>query len=283
MSVSIKTELDDLFDRGIDVKKRRIYFGVWEGMEEDERPGDFSWTSCENAIRGLHRLADINPKKPIELHMASYGGDPYMMLGLYDAIQDCPCQVKFFGRGRIASSATWIMAGCDERYLYPNTIVMIHDGSTGEPGKHTDVQIDAKEDKRLQNQLDDMYVADSHMPVAFYRDVLQRDVYITAEEAVLIGLADKVLSPKKRGNLRRMRQAHMSKTPDKRKLNALLKRIHQRTDKPNKVKEITINVPQKEPSSPDIIIDESSADNKDILGIKENSDEKGVGKGEEKS
>lgn len=280
--MSVKTELDDLFDIGIDIKKRRIYFGTWEGMDEDEWPGDFTWVSCENAVRGLHRLADINPKKPIELHMASYGGDPYMMLGLYDAIQDCPCQVKFFGRGRIASAATWIMAGCDERYLYPNTTVMIHDGSDGTDGKHTDVQIDAKEGKRLQERLDELYKENSHMPVMFYRDILQRDVYLTAEEAVLLGLADKVLPPKKRGNLRRMRQAHMSKTPDKRKLNALLKRIHQRIDRPGKIKDITINTPHEEPSSPDIIVDESSVDDKDILGIKENeSNEGNVGKSEE--
>jgi len=283
MSVNTKTELDDLFDRGVDVKKRRIYFGHWEGLEDDESPGDFNWTSCENAVRGLHRLADINPKKPIELHMASYGGDPYMMLGLYDAIQDCPCQVKFFGRGRISSSATWIMAGCDERYIYPNTTIMIHDGEDGIGGKHTDVQVNAKEGKRLQDRLDDLYRENSHMPVAFYRDVLQRDVYITAEEAVLIGLADRIVQPKKRGNLRRIRQAHMSKAPDKRKLNALLKRIHQRTDRPGKIKDITINIPQVEPSSPDIIVDETSADNRDILGIKENTGESNVGKNEEKS
>jgi len=50
-----------------------------------------------------------------------------------------------------------------------------------------------------------------------------------------------------------------------------MKRIHQRTDRPNKFKDITINAPHEEPSSPDIIVDESSADDKEILGIKETS------------
>ncbi len=45
-----------------------------------------------------------------------------------------------------------------------------------------EAQDDAKEGKRLQNQLDDMYATDSHMPLAFYKDVLQRDVFLTAEE-----------------------------------------------------------------------------------------------------
>lgn len=261
------TEIDELFDRGLDIQNRRVHFGDMDEYTEDggSSAGDFNWASVEKAVRGIRRLAAINPKKPIELHMMSPGGDPYYMAGLYDEILACPCQVRFVGRGLVGSAATWIMAICDERYLHANTTVLLHHGSTTFSGTHTDSQVDAKADRSLRNKLAQLFADNSHMPINFWQDILQRDVYITAEEALLMGLIDKVISPKKRGNLRRIRQAHMKKAPDKRKLNALIKRIHNRIDKPVRLKEITINMPPEEHVDPNVVVDESAADNEQFI------------------
>jgi ATP-dependent Clp protease protease subunit len=259
------TEMDELFDRGVDIHNRRVYWGDVEEYSNDDgdgsTAGDFNWVSVEKAIRGIRRLVAINSKKPIELHVMSPGGDPYFMMALYDEILYCPCQVKFIGKGLVGSAATWIMAVCDERYLHPNTTVLLHYGYGGHSGTHTDSQVDAKEDKRFRARLAQLYVDNSHMPLNFWQDVLQRDTHITAEEAVLMGLADKVIPPKKRGNLRRMRQTHLNDPPDKRKLNALIKRIHQRIDRPASLKTININMPHVEECDPTVKIDESAVDN----------------------
>lgn len=253
-----KTELSDILIHGIDLKARRIYFGVSLDSAE-EAPGDFSQASIELAVRCMHKMSLEAPGKPIEIHMNSYGGDPYAMLRLYDEILTCPCQVKFYGGGAIMSAATWIMAACDERYLYPNATVMVHDGSEGYDGKHTDVQINAAESKRLQDLLYDIYAANSRMPKEFWQDVCQRDLYITATEAVSLGLADKLVEPKKRGNLRKVRQAALKKSPDKAEMQKLVAGIYSRINKPV-VPKIELNPVVKEPSDPHVFVDDRPAE-----------------------
>jgi len=249
-----KSELTDSLIYGIDLKNRRIYFGVPIDWSE-ENPGDFSQASIELAIRSMHRMSQDAPGKPIEIHMNSYGGDPYAMLRLYDEILSCPCQVKFYGGGAIMSAATWIMVVCDERYLYPHATVMLHDGSEGHDGKHTDVQISAAEMKRLQDVLYDIYAANSRMPKEFWEDVCQRDLYVTASEAVSLGLADKLVEPKKRGNLRKMRQATMKKVPDNAEMKQLIGDLYARINKV-KVPKIELNPVSKEPVDPNVVIDD---------------------------
>ena len=183
-----KSDLNESLIYGVDLKARRIYFGVPIDWSE---PGheEFSPASVEVAVRAMHRMVAEAPGKPIELHMASYGGDPCAMLRLYDEILSCPCQVKFFGSGFIMSAATWIMVACDERYLQPHTTVMVHDGWAGIEGKHTDLLVYAKEEKRLQDLLYDIYEKNTRMPREFWAEVCQRDLYLTASEAVSLGMA----------------------------------------------------------------------------------------------
>jgi ATP-dependent Clp endopeptidase proteolytic subunit ClpP len=253
-----KSELTDSLIYGIDLKNRRIYFGVPVDWSVEDL-GDFSQASIELAIRSLHKMALDAPGKPIEIHMNSYGGDPYAMLRLYDEILSCPCQIKFFGGGAIMSAATWIMVVCDERYLYPHATIMVHDGSEEYGGKHTDVQITAAEMMRLQDLLYDIYTANSRMTKEFWQDVCQRDLYLSASEAVSLGLADKILEPKKRGNLRKMRQAVLKKVPDSAEMKKLVGDIYGRINKV-KVPKIELNPVAKEPSDPNVVVDDNMAE-----------------------
>ena len=258
------TELTDNLAYGVDLKNRRIYFGVNLDTEDSGESTTFTISSVEYAVRALHRMVAESPTKPIELHMCSYGGDPYAMLRLYDEIHACPCQVKFYGGGAIMSAATWIMAGCDERYLYPNATVMVHDGNEVFEGKHTDNQIRAIEEKRMMEKLYDIYTENSRMPKEFWQDVCQRDLYLSASEAVSLGLADKVIEPKKRGNLRKVRYAALKKEPDTKEMNRLLKDLYSRINKV-KVPKVEFNEIKKEAADPNIVVDESKTPEKSIL------------------
>lgn len=253
-----KTELDDLVSCGIDSKNRRIYFGYCTETA-DEESAEVSQRSVELAVRGLHRLASEGPGRPIELHMNSPGGDPYAMLRLVDEILACSCQVKFIGGGIIQSSATWIMCVCDERYLHPNTTVMVHDGTEYVDSTHTDAKIAMAEAVRLQNLLYDMYAANSRMPRAFWVDVCQRDLYLTAEETVKLGLADKVIEPKKRGNLRKMRAAALKKHPSHLEMQDTLNALYARVERYN-VPKLELNKPIKEECDPQVKVMELTAD-----------------------
>ena len=223
---------ENILDNGIDLINRRIYFGALS-ESVDESGSDFTWRSCERAIRAIQVMELEAPKKSIELHMHSSGGCPYSMLRLMDVIQSCSCQIKFFGGGEISSAATWVMAVCDERYLYPNTLVVIHDSSAGSseeiPSKLSDAYIAMDGERHLQEKLNRIFADNSRMPVEFWNEMVKRDMYLSAEETITLGLADKIVEYKKRGNLRRMRIAALQKEPEHKEFNRLLRRLRDRT------------------------------------------------------
>jgi ATP-dependent Clp protease protease subunit len=241
----VKTELDDYIVNGIDEKNRRIFFGVRLSDSISEESGEVSQVSCEVAIRAIQRMITTHPKMPIEIHMNSYGGDVYSMLGLYDVIQSSPCQIKFFGYGAIMSSATFIMCGSDERYLTPNATVMVHNLSDENKGILTDIQISIDENNRLTKILHSIYADNSRMPKEFWEAACKRDLYLTAEEAITLGLADRIIHPKKRGNLRKIRQAHLSQQINTRTIKTLTDRLFKRiySEPPEN---IVIQEPKKE-------------------------------------
>lgn len=253
-----QTELTDLFEYGIDIKNRRIYFGCMSS--DPDTATDFTQVSVELAVRAMHKMATESPNKPIELHMNSAGGNTYDMLRLHDEILSCPSQVKFFGGGSIMSAATWVLVVCDERYLYTNATIMVHDGSEGYEGKHTDVQINALESKRLQDLLYDIYEKNTNMSKEFWQDVCTRDLYLTASEALALGLCDKIIEPKKRGNLRKVRQVSLKKSANNKELPQLVKDLFSRVKIPQSTV-VTINKPRPEPVDPNLIVDDKPAEN----------------------
>lgn len=266
----MKIELDELLSYGVDLKNRRIYFGSpLDGSNEDLC--DFTQASVELAVRALHKMSSEAPGKPIEIHMFSFGGSPYEMLRLYDEIHACPCQIKFFGSGAIMSSATWIMAGSDERYLYPNATVMVHELSTSSDGRHTDIQVNATEDRRLMKILYRIYEENSRMPAEFWEDVCQRDLHMSAHEAVSLGLADKILEPKKRGNLRKMRYASLKKEPDTKEMKDLIRDLYSRINKV-KVPKLELNEVKKEAADPHLIVGTSPVEIKTAEEIPPSTD-----------
>lgn len=257
--MATKTNIDDIFERGIDIPNRRIYFGANPDYtkEEGESGSDFTWRSVELAIRAIH-IMESKSAQPIEIHMDSDGGDPYRMMRLVDVILNSPCQFKFFGGGIVASSATWVMVVCDERYLLPNTSILIHDSSASEKTMHghlTDVYIDADQEKALQDKLNTLFAENSRMPKAFWDDIVKRDMWLTADEAVSLGIADKIIEPKKRGNLRKMRVAQLAQRIDKRDISKLVKDLYRRAYKSG-ITKIEVTVPQEE-YDPNVVVVEA--------------------------
>lgn len=252
-----KTDLETELVYGIDCRTRRISFGHSLGSIEEDN-GDLTQTSVELAVRAIRRMESEHPSRPIEIHMNSYGGDVTSMLYLHDIIEASTCQFKFYGGGAIQSSATWVMAVCDERYLYRNSTIMVHNGTPdSNAGKSTDDSIiSTEEQKRTNYLLDELYSNNSIMPRKFWHVVCKRDLILTAHEAVQLGLADKVIEPKKRGNLRKLRSAHLKKAIENPKaLKTLVNRLYKRVDIDVQVQELVLNPAPVEKNDPSIIID----------------------------
>ena len=235
-------ELDNVISKSVDLKNRRIYFG---SSDEDD-DNSFNWLTVEMAIRGIHQLVDASDKDPIELHISSPGGNCYDALRLIDAIHLAPVKIIFVGGGEIMSSAAFVMAACDERLLYPNACIMLHEISeqySNEKVTWTEHKINDIEWTRLQELLYQILEDNSRMPKEFWRDILCRDLYLTSDEAVMLGIADKVLQPKKRGNLRKVRNAALAACPERKQINDLVKDIYKRVHKEKVASKIEIIVP----------------------------------------
>ena len=247
-----QSELTDLFEYGIDTKNRKIYFGYMS--TDPDSSTEFNSTSVEFAVRALHKMTIEAPNKAIEIHLNSFGGSVYDALRLHDEILASSSQIKFYGGGAIMSAATIIMVACDERYLHPHATVMVHELSTTNEGRHTDVQVNANEDRRLMDILYRIYEENTRMPIDFWQDICARDTYLNPSEAVSLGLADSIIEPKKRGNLRKKRYAALKKEPDMKEMNRLIKSIYERTNK-KKIPKIELNEVKKEASDPHLTVD----------------------------
>lgn len=224
MDSNEKTESQHIAHNSVDVENRKIY---WGDVNAGESGSDFAWDSVEETIRAIHYLEKQN-SKPIELHMSSYGGETNEMLRLYDVIQSSSCQIKFIGGGKIMSSATFIMAGCDERFIYPNTSILLHKWSAGIYGTDVEHRIEAYHGEKLTNTLNQIYADNSTMPVEFWDDMTGRDLYLTAEEAITLGLADKIIPYKKRSAFRRNRNNNLSAKRDPKATKKLVKTLKER-------------------------------------------------------
>lgn len=263
-----RSELDVYLASGVDLTKRRLYFGDIEDVEDGQ---EFSWGTVEKMIRAMHKMYDIS-SAPIEIHMSSFGGEVNAMLRLVDEIEASPVQIKFFGGGQIMSAATWVMAVCDHRVLHKSAKVMIHDGSISGTGNHTDYHIEAEDDRSTQDKLHELFAANSRMPKEFWQSVCQRDLYISADEAVKLGIADEIIQPRKRGNVRKARAKALSRHPSSKEMSGLVGDLFKRIKRYD-VPKIVVSIKKDETDSN--LSDQVSGLNPDSAHLVEEKLEKG--------
>lgn len=249
-----KTDFERILSDGVDFKNRRIYFGDISNESEGEC-GAFYGSTVERVIRAIHKMASDYKHNPIELHMSSEGGDIDHMIRLYDAIQECPCQIKFYGSGIIMSSAVYIMASCDERYVSKNTQIMLHHAHYNAPFlSNTDFKIYADHiTSWYHDKLISILTNNSRMPADFWAEITKRDLYLTPEEAIDLGLVDAIIAHKKRGNLRRKRIKNLNGNPPH-NLRKLIQSLNNRIDR-GKALKIKLDIPQ-EKHDDDIYVEE---------------------------
>ncbi len=252
-------EIEFIIDKGIDIKNRVIFWGREAVIGDIEDSNAFHELTVGRTIRQLHVLTSMN-HQPITLRVNSGGGELASAFQLIDEILRNPCQIKFEGSGDICSAATLLMAVCDERWLHKNTMVMVHELSGGTWGKRSNMEVDSKMFKELAAKMVEVYEANSIMAASFWEDVIGsgRDVWLTPEETVTLGLADDIIDPVKRGNLRKKRAAHLAKKHAPQKLNKLSQKVFQRANIKSAIKEVQAHVPAADASDPNIIIEIAS-------------------------
>ena len=141
-------------------------------------------------------LESENPDKDIFLYINSPGGSVSAGLAIYDTMQFIKPDVSTLCLGIAASMGSFLlMAGAKgKRAALPNARVMIHQPSGGAQGQATDIEIQAREILALRARLNNIYVEHTGQPLEVIEKVMERDKFMTAEEAKQFGLIDEVVN-----------------------------------------------------------------------------------------
>lgn len=140
-------------------------------------------------------LESENPKKPISFYINSPGGVVTSGLAMYDTMQYIKPAVHTVCIGQAASMGSLLLTAGEagHRYALPNARIMIHQPSGGARGQATDIEIQAREILRLRERLNNMYVKHTGQKLAAIEKAMERDNFMSAEEAQKFGLIDHVV------------------------------------------------------------------------------------------
>ncbi len=146
-------------------------------------------------VAQLLHLANEDPNKDIQLYINSPGGSVYDGLAIYDTMQFIKPDVQTIGIGLQASMGAFLLSSGTKgkRYLLPNSRVMIHQPSSGTQGKVTDQEISLREVLRIKDDLSRMMAENTGQKLEKVKADMERDFWMSADEAVKYGIVDEVL------------------------------------------------------------------------------------------
>ena len=140
-------------------------------------------------------LESENPKKDIAFYINSPGGIVTSGLAIYDTMQYIKPAISTVCIGQAASMGSLLLAAGEKaaRFALPNSRIMIHQPSGGAQGQATDIEIQAKEILDLRKRLNDIYVAHTGQDFKVIEEAVERDRYMSPEEAKKFGIIDQVV------------------------------------------------------------------------------------------
>jgi len=140
-------------------------------------------------------LQNENKNQEISIYINSPGGSITAGLAIYDTMQFVQCDVATFCIGQAYSMAAILLAGGTKgkRYGLPHTRIMLHQAWGGMRGTATDISIQAEEILRMKKCLNEILVKHTGQPIERIEDDVDRDFYMSSQEAKTYGLVDEVI------------------------------------------------------------------------------------------
>jgi ATP-dependent Clp protease protease subunit len=139
-------------------------------------------------------LESENPKKPIDMYINSPGGVVTAGFAIYDTMQYIKAPVATTCMGFAASMGSFLLMAGEpgSRIALPNARIMVHQGSGGFQGKVSDIERHAKDALETQARINTLYAQHCGRTLAEVEQALDRDTFMSAEEALAWGLVDRV-------------------------------------------------------------------------------------------
>jgi ATP-dependent Clp protease protease subunit len=171
----------DIYSR---LLKERIIF-ITGGVEDH-----VSALACAQLLY----LEAENPSKDIAMYINSPGGIVTSGLAIYDTMQYIKPEVSTVCVGQAASMGSLLLAAgaSGKRFSLPNSRIMVHQPSGGFQGQASDIEIHAKETLRIRQRLNEIYVEHTGQDLKTIEDALERDRFMSPEEAKEFGLIDEI-------------------------------------------------------------------------------------------
>jgi len=157
--------------------------------------GEIDDDSANIVIAQLLFLQSEDPKKDISLYINSPGGLVTATLAIIDTMNHIKCDVSTVCVGLAASGGAWLLSAGTKgkRYILPNAEVMIHQPLGGAQGQVSDIEIRTKHLLRMRDTLGKMMAKHTGQPLSKVEKDIDRDYYMSAEEAKKYGIIDKVI------------------------------------------------------------------------------------------
>jgi ATP-dependent Clp protease protease subunit len=142
-------------------------------------------------------LDSQDPERLIRLYINSPGGQIYAGMAIYDTMQQLSAPVQTVAVGVTASFGTVLLAAGTpgQRFALPNATIHIHQPLGGTQGQATDIEIQAKEILRQREKINKILADHTGQPLETIERDVERDFYLSAEDALQYGLIDNVLAP----------------------------------------------------------------------------------------
>ena len=161
--------------------------------------GEIDDASANTVVAQLIYLEAKNPEKDICVYINSPGGSVTAGMAIYDTMKYVKCDVSTICVGLAASMGAFLLAAGTKgkRFCLPNSEVMIHQPLGGAKGQASDIEITARHIMRTKKKMIEMLSKNTGQPIKKVEKDVDRDYYMTAEEAVEYGLVDKVITREK--------------------------------------------------------------------------------------
>jgi ATP-dependent Clp protease protease subunit len=187
--VPMVVEADGRYERSFDIYSRLLRERiVFLGQEVEDQVANIITAQ-------LLFLEAEDPEKDISLYVNSPGGSAYAGMAIYDAMQYVKPDVSTVCMGMGMSAAAMILAGgaAGKRFALPNSKIMIHQGSGGFRGTPADIQIAAREILDMTRRMAEIISKHTSQDVEQVMKDIDRDRFMTPEEAVGYGLVDAIM------------------------------------------------------------------------------------------
>lgn len=156
--------------------------------------GEINAEMAASIVMQLYVLESEDPNKPIKMVIQSPGGEITSGYAIIDVMNKIKCPVYTQATGTVASMATTIFINGDKgnRTVQPHCRMLVHQPLGGAQGQASDIEINYKEIQFLKEQLEDEYVALTKVSKKKMHEMMDRDTWLSAEDAIKLGLADKL-------------------------------------------------------------------------------------------